>query len=106
MEEYVDSSGNNKTQLPSISQRSLDTTVSVENSGTLVLGGLMRGSERKSEKGVPGLRKIPLVGNLFKNHNKVKDRDNLIIFITASILNADGDMIDIQVEEKKSEIVK
>jgi type II secretory pathway component GspD/PulD (secretin) len=97
-------SGDTQTQLPSISQRSLDTTVSISNSGTLVLGGLMRGSERKTERGIPVLSSVPVVGNFFKNHNKTKDRDNLIIFITASILNADGDLLDIQIEEKSSEI--
>jgi type IV pilus assembly protein PilQ len=53
---------------------------------TAAIGGLMSTTERKVDEKVPFLGDIPILGNLFKSKATFKDDTNLIIFITANIL--------------------
>ena len=54
--------------------------------GTTVIGGLIRTNESSVETGVPWLKDIPLVGNLFKSSNIVQEERELLIFVTPKIL--------------------
>lgn len=54
-------------QLPTFNFTTVQTTVSVPDGGTGLLGGVMRGSEGSVERGVPLLDKLPYVNRLFKN---------------------------------------
>lgn len=65
--------------------RKLSTRVMVPDNGLLVLGGLSSEEVRESEQRVPGLGSIPLVGNLFKSRNSVKERRNLMVFLKPTI---------------------
>ncbi|RRS08603.1 type II secretory pathway protein [Pseudoalteromonas sp. J010] len=57
-------------------QRSIQTTVSVKNGQTIVLGGLVSEENRKSEDGVPVLKDVPVLGYLFKTEsNNVVQRE-------------------------------
>jgi general secretion pathway protein D len=74
------------TQGPTTQKRAVKTTVMVENSQILVLGGLIDDSLSESIQKVPGLGDIPLVGNLFRYRTTSKNKRNLMIFLHPVIL--------------------
>ena len=53
---------------------------------TIILGGFIRNSLDKNESGVPFLKDIPLLGNLFKSKNKDNSRRELVILIKPTVL--------------------
>ena len=67
-------------------QRTIDTTVIVEDGGILVLGGLIEDTLRESTQKVPILGSIPLLGALFRNRSVDKVKTNLMVFIRPTIL--------------------
>lgn len=72
--------------LPTISRRNASTEVVVGNGETLVIGGIYSKNEAQSEAGIPFLSKIPLLGWLFKKKSSYEKQDELLIFITPSIM--------------------
>ncbi len=67
-------------------QRTVETTVIVEDGEILVLGGLLEDQLRESDQRVPILGRIPLLGNLFRARTTEKTKTNLMIFIRPTIL--------------------
>ncbi len=67
-------------------QRTIDTTVIVEDGEILVLGGLIEDTLRESTQKVPILGSIPLLGALFRNRSVDKVKTNLMVFIRPTIL--------------------
>ena len=67
-------------------KRELTTSVLVPDGGMLVLGGLSSEDARQSVSGVPGLSRIPLLGNLFKSRRASKNKRTLMIFLRPVIL--------------------
>ena len=68
------------------SKRELTTSVMVPDGAMLVLGGLISDETLESIQGVPGLSRIPLLGNLFKSRASSRSKRNLMIFIRPRIL--------------------
>jgi type IV pilus assembly protein PilQ len=62
------------------------TKLLVNDGETVVIGGISKTKETNSETGLPGLRKIPLLGKLFGMSSKLKDKSELMIFITPRIV--------------------
>ena len=78
--QHVERTSNNTTtnsgttvQLPTFSIVSVSTTVSVPDGGTVLLGGIKRLSEGRTEVGVPLLDKIPYINRLFENNGIGKE---------------------------------
>jgi type IV pilus assembly protein PilQ len=63
-----------------------DTRVMVDDGQTAVIGGLIRSNESVTERGVPVLMDIPLLGMLFKSNTTVKQKRELLIFLTPKII--------------------
>lgn len=77
-------------QIPIIATRSAETQVSMKDGYTMAIGGLMRTQTINGGTRVPVLGDIPLLGRLFRSDSKDKEITNLIIFITAKTINAEG----------------
>jgi general secretion pathway protein D len=73
-------------QLPSFSFITVTTTVSVPDGGTVLLGGIKRLSEGRSEFGVPILSKVPYVNRLFKNVGIGRETQSLLMMVTPRII--------------------
>jgi len=73
-------------QAPQFDTRTIRTDVLVPNSNTLVLGGLVQDSPRANYTKVPVLGDIPGLGFFFRSENKSLSKDNLLIFITPTIV--------------------
>lgn len=71
--------------IPAIQTSEATSQVLVADGGTTVIGGIYVQQESDTENRVPGLGKIPLVGNLFKSTTKAKDTREILFFITARI---------------------
>jgi len=72
--------------IPTIGTQELSTTVTVRNGHTVVLGGLITESTTNEHNGVPVLKSIPVIGNLFGVREKKKVREELMIFIQPLIV--------------------
>ncbi|MCP5138843.1 MAG: type II secretion system secretin GspD [Chromatiales bacterium] len=68
------------------SNRSINTTVIVQDGATLVLGGLIQDQVSEKQQRVPILGRIPLLGALFRNNETTKTKTNLMVFIKPTIL--------------------
>lgn len=75
---------------PIFSVRSVQTNVTIWDGQTVGLGGLMREDVQKVEDKVPILGDIPLAGRLFRSNVDQKIKKNLIIFVTANLIDAEG----------------
>lgn len=71
---------------PVIGTREAYTTVIVNNGETVVIGGLITDEDRKAATQVPLLGDIPVIGHLFRQNYKSKDRTELLVFITPQII--------------------
>ena len=63
----------------------------LESTQTAVIGGLSTDSDTEIKSAVPGLSKIPLLGELFKHESKTRDRRSLMVFITPTIIQSSQD---------------
>ncbi|GAB4171286.1 MAG: hypothetical protein Fur0032_10440 [Terrimicrobiaceae bacterium] len=88
---------------PVFSQREVTTEVTVYDGQTVVLGGLLREDVQKVQDKVPILGDIPLAGRLFRTSADQHIKRNLIMFVTASLLDPAGQPV-IKVDEEGSEI--
>jgi general secretion pathway protein D len=75
---------------PSILKRSLQTTLSLDDGQTVLLGGLISETYTEGNAGVPYLKDIPGLGNLFKNSSRSIDRTELIVLLTPYIIDSAG----------------
>ena len=85
---------------PVFSTREVTTEVTVYDGQTVVMGGLMREDIQKIEDKVPILGDIPLAGRLFRTSVDQHIKRNLIMFVTASLLDPAGQPL-IKVDEEK-----
>jgi type IV pilus assembly protein PilQ len=70
--------------------RRIETSVMIPSGNTLVMGGLVNDTRTKSHVKVPILGDIPFIGLAFRQDSKVRNKQNLLIFITPTIVD-DGD---------------
>ncbi len=76
--------------IPIIATRSAKTQVSLKDGYTMGIGGLITSSQDHGGTKVPILGDIPILGRLFSSRNVNDSVTNLLIFITAKTVSADG----------------
>ena len=69
-----------------INNRSAQTTVTVQDGHTIVIGGLITTQDNDTEKKVPLLGDIPFLGSLFRSESHTKQRTELLIIMTPHVL--------------------
>jgi type IV pilus assembly protein PilQ len=74
-------------QVPSIDNREATTEVLVRDGETLVIGGIYESTNSEVYQGIPWLMKIPILGWLFKNQELQSIRNELLIFVTPTIIH-------------------
>ena len=90
---------------PIFSARKVTTSVSVWDGQTVVLGGLMSENVQKVEDRTPIIGDIPIVGRLFRTNTDQHIKTNLIIFVTAHLVNPGGQLTNQSEEEEEQETV-
>jgi general secretion pathway protein D len=88
---------------PIFSTRKVTTSVSVWDGQTVVLGGLMREDVQKTEDKTPFFGDIPLVGRLFRTNVDQHIKRNLVIFVTARLVNPGGQPLNSTEEVEETE---
>jgi general secretion pathway protein D len=86
---------------PVFSTRKVTTSVTIWDGMTISLGGLIREDVQKVQDKVPLLGDIPLVGRLFRSDVDQKLKKNLIIFVTANLIDAEGKPVRSDVEQEE-----
>jgi general secretion pathway protein D len=90
---------------PIFSTRKVTTSVSVWDGQTVVMGGLMREDVQKTEDRTPIVGDIPIVGRLFRTNVDQHIKRNLVIFVTARLVNPAGQPANVTEEEEEHETV-
>jgi len=80
--------------IPIIATRKAHTQVSLKDGSTLGIGGMMRKHTTNGTTKIPVLGDIPILGYAFKSKNKDDETTNLLIFITAKVISAEGASIE------------
>jgi len=80
----------NRIEMPVFSARRVNTALTIYDGYTVAVGGLMREDVQIVNDKVPILGDIPIVGRLFQTNGENRIKSNLIIFITAQIIDATG----------------
>ncbi|GAB4273668.1 MAG: GspD family T2SS secretin variant LspD [Candidatus Rifleibacteriota bacterium] len=88
--------------VPVLTKREMDTTISVPNHKTIVIGGLMREDKTKVVERVPLLSNIPIVGEAFKNRRTVTQKTNLLVFLTPHILSSPEELVKFDKDRRKT----
>ncbi len=84
--------GSYVTEYPIIALREADTNVTIADGDTMVIGGLISSENRDEEFKIPLLGDIPILGYLFKEKHKKLNKTNLLIFVTAKIMDTDAQL--------------
>lgn len=80
----------NTINQPIFQTRKVTTSVTIWDGQTVALGGLIREDIQKAQDKVPILGDIPLAGRLFRSNSDQTIKRNLIIFVTANLMDAEG----------------
>ena len=80
--------------------RNATTKVIVKSGQTSVIGGIYESTVSDNSSGVPGLRNVPVIGALFQGSTTAKDKSELLIFVTPTILK------NIRGDESKQSFIK
>jgi len=75
---------------PVFKTRKVETTVTIEDGSTIVMGGLIKEKLETFKDSVPFLGRIPLLGRLFRSEGERSVKRNLMIFVTANQVDASG----------------
>ena len=71
-------------------KRSIESNILVADGAVVVLGGLLSDNYEDSRQQVPGLGDMPLLGNLFRNESRSRNKTNLMIFLRPVVVRDDN----------------
>jgi general secretion pathway protein D len=85
---------------PTTTIRSASTAVAARDGQTVVIGGLLSDTVRATERGVPYLGRIPVLGQLFRRSDDRRVKTNLLVFLTPHIIASDTEMAETSLRER------
>lgn len=88
-------------EVPNTTHRTISAEVAVRDRETILLGGFIRNAETKSKSGVPYLKDIPLLGNLFSSKDSTKSRKELMVLMRPTVLRT-PELAALHVDEEKA----
>lgn len=84
----------NNNTIPIVETSEAETTVLVKDGVTIVIGGLIKDEMINSDRNVPVLGKLPLIGGVFRNKDHQTRKTELVIFLTPQIINGNVSVAD------------
>jgi general secretion pathway protein D len=90
---YTDPDGNQQQlsmEQPFFFTRSISTSIAVYNNATVVMGGMITEKHDEVNDRIPILGDIPLIGRLFQSNYEKSEKRNLLIFVTARLVDPAG----------------
>ena len=88
-----DVSGSFEIKLPESSSQELATRVMVKSGQTVVMGGVLQREQRKYVESIPVLGNIPIIGAAFRKKTEYNKPRYLLVFVTATLLNENGELV-------------
>jgi type IV pilus assembly protein PilQ len=85
-----DSLGPTSTTSVQTDQKQLQTDVLVDSGATLVLGGIYQMSAQNTQAGIPLLKDLPFIGQLFRTDSSLTSKSELMVFITPQIVDPEA----------------
>jgi len=82
----VDVTDDQALSITRIQKKSITTKLMIKNGDTVVIGGIFTENQGTDESGIPGLRRIPILGWLFKAQSITNRKTELLIFLTPSVV--------------------
>lgn len=73
--------------IPALKVRRAETTLEMPSGGSLVMAGLLSDSTKQSIDGVPGVKDVPVLGQLFRSRDYQKNETELVIIVTPYIVD-------------------
>jgi MSHA biogenesis protein MshL len=83
-----------RTKVPIVATANAETTVIAKDGTTIIIGGLIKNDVLRTTKSVPFLGDIPLLGTLFRSVHEEKEKKEMVVFLTPTIISGDVDMPD------------
>jgi type II secretory pathway component GspD/PulD (secretin) len=90
IESFTQLGGTDSSSAPITNDRTVKTNIMLRSGETIVIGGLVKDSDSVENSKVPLLGDLPLVGSMFRKKRTLHAKTNLVIFITARIIDARG----------------
>lgn len=98
--QFQDNQGNQVVnEVPQVAVREMESVLQMKNGQIGVLGGLMQDENQNNDAGLPGNKKIGILGNLFKSKSSQHTKTELVIFIRPIVIN--NPSIDKDLQEYK-----
>jgi pilus assembly protein CpaC len=76
------------TGVPGLNKRSIDTVLEMPNGGSMMMAGLIRETTRQNASGTPGLKKLPVLGALFRSRDFISNETELVVIVTPHIVRS------------------
>lgn len=89
--------------IPALISRKASTSISIPDGDTMSIGGLMNNSDSKTISKIPILSSIPIIGEFFKNTSTTRDRHEMIILITPTIVSSED---EVKVSDKLKQAIE
>jgi type IV pilus assembly protein PilQ len=90
-----DSPGPTTANTVAVNKKSIDTEVLVDSGSTLVLGGVYQFATTKADRGIPLLKDLPFLGQLFRTNTEEIKKSELMVFITPQVLEGSAKESDV-----------
>ena len=74
--------------IPSINTRKADTTLEMPDGGSMMLAGLIRETTRQTVNGTPGLKRLPILGALFRSRDFINNQTELVVIVSPHIVRS------------------
>jgi pilus assembly protein CpaC len=83
--------GNTTNGNPSFNTRDAQTVIELPSGGSMMLAGLIKDSTRQSIEGIPGMRKLPILGTLFRSRDFQQNQTELVVIVTPYLVSASAE---------------
>ncbi len=74
--------------VPGLNKREAETVLEMPNGGSMMLAGLIRETTRQNASGTPGLKKLPVLGTLFRSRDFIANETELVVIVTPHIVRS------------------
>jgi pilus assembly protein CpaC len=73
---------------PSLDTRSAETVIELPSGGSMMLAGLIKDTTRQNVDGTPGLKKLPILGALFRSRDYKNNQTELVVIVTPYLVGS------------------
>lgn len=80
-------SGTSVLGIPSLESRNTQTVLELPSGGSMMIAGLIRETTRQNINGLPGLKKLPILGSLFRSREFQSSQTELVVIVTPYLVN-------------------